>query len=412
MCEMKQVCVLIVDDDSALLQALPQALALRLKDVQVDTCDSAFAAIECISVNDYDAIISDIKMPGMDGLALLAKIQELRPDTPTLLITGHGDHELAIKALRGGAYDFIQKPIDRDYFVAALQRAIQTHQLRIQVQEQQRALEQHNRSLEQVVQERTRELIAANAVKDEFISMASHELKTPLSSLKGMTQLLHRRLQRAGSKEVANLANMENAIRRMEMLVNDLLSTSFIEMGKFALYKKTCDLGELCRSLVDEFVLGTNPPPAIEVDIPAEPIMVDLDSNRIGQVVMNLLSNARKYSPPDSLIGITLTKNAGFCVISVRDSGIGIAPERLPHIFDRFYRVPNIEVLRGSSVGLGLGLYISKEIVERHSGHIEVASEAGKGSIFSIFLPSLVDTTEYALRAQLARQINSDMKSN
>ncbi len=397
---MKQVCVLIVDDDSALLQALPQALALRLKDVQVDTCDSAFSAIECIRANDYDAIISDIKMPGMDGLALLAKVRELRPDIPTLLITGHGDHELAIKALRGGAYDFIQKPIDRDYFVAALRRAIQTHQLRVQVQEQQRALEQYNRSLEQAVQERTRELIAANAVKDEFISMASHELKTPLSSLKGMTQLLHRRLQRMGSKEVANLANMENAIRRMEMLVNDLLSTSFIDMGKLALTKQNCDLGELCRGLVEEFIMGTNPSPDVEVDVPAEPVMIELDSNRIGQVVMNLLSNARKYSPPASLITVSLTKSADSCVIAVRDNGVGIAPERLPHIFDRFYRVPNIEVLRGSSVGLGLGLYISKQIVERHGGHIEVASEEGKGSVFSIFLPCVVNVTEYALRAQ------------
>src|SRR5262249_33425060 len=151
----------------------------------------------------YDAIVSDIKMPGMDGLALLAKIRELHQNTPTLLITGHGDHNLAIQALRGGAYDFIQKPIDRDYFVAALHRAIQTHQLRLQVLEQQHTLEQYAKSLEMKVQERTHELMEANAAKDEFISMASHELKTPLSSLKGMAQLLHRRLIRTESPEVA-----------------------------------------------------------------------------------------------------------------------------------------------------------------------------------------------------------------
>src|SRR2546421_10634486 len=143
--------ILIVDDDTALLEALPQALYLRLDGVKVDTCDSAQAAIEQIGEYEYAAIVSDIKMPGMDGLALLAKIQELRPDTPTLLITGHGEHDLAVQALRGGAYDFIQKPIDRDCVVATLHRAIQTRQMRRQLAVQQRALEQYARSLEETV---------------------------------------------------------------------------------------------------------------------------------------------------------------------------------------------------------------------------------------------------------------------
>src|SRR5260370_1607269 len=168
--------VLIVDDDPALLQALPQALSLRIKDICLDTADSALEALKLIMVNDYDAIVSDIKMPGMDGLTLLTKIQELRPATPTLLITGHGEHDLAVQALRGGAYDFIQNPIDRDYLIAALQRAIQTHQLRRQVVEQQLALELHARSLERMVQKRTQELVEANAMKDKFLSMVSHEL--------------------------------------------------------------------------------------------------------------------------------------------------------------------------------------------------------------------------------------------
>src|SRR5258708_23568238 len=121
--------ILIVDDDPALLQALPHTLALRISGVQADTSDSALAALELIQAQDYDVIVSDIKMPGMDGLTLLSRIQELRPGTPTLLITGHGEDELAIQALRGGAYDFIQNPIDRDYVVGSLRRAIQTHQM-------------------------------------------------------------------------------------------------------------------------------------------------------------------------------------------------------------------------------------------------------------------------------------------
>src|SRR6266478_3159269 len=223
-----QPCILIVDDDAALLEALPQALSLRIPGVQVVTSDSTLEALERIQKYDYDVIVSDIKMPGMDGLALLARIKELRPETPALLITGHGEHELAVQALRGGAYDFIQKPIDRDYVVAALYRAIQTHQLRRQLREHQRALELHAQSLERVVQHRTQELVQANAAKDKFLSMVSHELKTPLTSLRMRTQHLRQHREQAESDDIVSLGleDMERSISRLEVLINDLLDAS------------------------------------------------------------------------------------------------------------------------------------------------------------------------------------------
>lgn len=149
--QMDALHILIVDDDPVLLQALPQTVSLRIPQARVDTSNSAQGALEQIQKYPYDTIVSDIKMPGMDGLQLLARLRELRPGTPMLLITGHGEHDLAIQALRGGAYDYILKPIDRDYFVAALRRALQTQQLQHQVAEQQQALELHSRLLEGLV---------------------------------------------------------------------------------------------------------------------------------------------------------------------------------------------------------------------------------------------------------------------
>ena len=142
--------ILLVDDDKALLDALPEALRLRMNGIEIDTSETAIEALERIRETDYDAIVSDIKMPGMDGLALLHEIRELRPTTPTLMITGHGERDLAVQALRGGAYDFVQKPIDRDYFVASLERAIQLRRLDREVEQQRLALERHARVLENV----------------------------------------------------------------------------------------------------------------------------------------------------------------------------------------------------------------------------------------------------------------------
>jgi PAS domain S-box-containing protein len=145
-----EIRVLIVDDDQALLEALPEAIHLRMNGLEIDTCDSATDALERLREIDYDAIVTDIKMPGMDGLALLEAIQETRPRTPTLMITGHGEQDLAVQALRGGAYDYIAKPIDRDYFVASLSRAVQLKSLDRQIEKQRVALERHARVLEHV----------------------------------------------------------------------------------------------------------------------------------------------------------------------------------------------------------------------------------------------------------------------
>lgn len=141
--------ILLVDDDAALLQALPHMVSLRIHGVKVDTASSALEALERIQAYDYDVIVSDIKLPGMDGLELLTSIRSLRPHTPTILITGYIDQSLLIEAMKNGAYDFIQKPIDRVYFVAALHRAIQTRQLQRRLQEQQQLLASYTRILQQ-----------------------------------------------------------------------------------------------------------------------------------------------------------------------------------------------------------------------------------------------------------------------
>lgn len=205
--------VLIVDDDPALLHALPETVRTRMHDVLVETTDTARDALRRIAQTDYDAIITDLKMPGMDGLALLNEIRSLRPLTPTLLITGHGEHDLAVQALRGGAYDFIQKPIDRDYFLASLSRAVQVYQLRRQVEEQRLALARHAEDLELQVDMRTRELLAANAAKDAALSRAQEEIAQRAQAEEAL-QKLNEQLEQRVVERTKELTKLNAALVR------------------------------------------------------------------------------------------------------------------------------------------------------------------------------------------------------
>src|SRR5579872_2656551 len=376
--------ILIVDDDTVLLTALTEMLNIHMSDVLVHTAESAPAAIERIMETDYDAIVTDIKMPGMDGLTLLERIRALRPDTPTLLITGHGAHDLAIQALRGGAYDYIQKPFDRDYFVASLKRALQMRQLNRLVEEQRHSLERYANSLEQMVQERTQTLVEANRVKDEFLSTASHELRNPLISLRLYMQLTALALERAGVTLPQHWERIGHALTRLEALVNDLVDAVRITSGKLALRRERFDVRVLCAQVASDQEASKGR--TITVNVSAEPLDIEGDMDRLGQVLTNLLANAIQYSPPSRPVVLSARRSDNEVLISVEDQGLGIPAEHLPHIFERFYQVPGVPVEPGPRVGLGLGLFICREIVERHGGRILAESTLRQGSRFTVAL--------------------------
>jgi two-component system nitrogen regulation response regulator GlnG len=188
---MSEGAVLIVDDDPVLLEALPEALRIRMNGVTVETVDSAAAALARIADRDYDVIVTDIRMPGMGGLELLTEIRIRCPDTPTLIITGHGETDLVVHALRGGACDFIPKPIDREYFVASLRRAMRMRELSRRAKQEHLALERHVTELETLVEDR------ANRLRER-----KKGVESPLSWIEGSTGRMEKVVQQI--RQVAN----------------------------------------------------------------------------------------------------------------------------------------------------------------------------------------------------------------
>jgi signal transduction histidine kinase len=380
--------VLIVDDDLALLRALPEALRLRMSELNVDTCDSAHAALSLIALVDYDAIVTDLKLPGMDGLALLAEIKALRPQTPALLITGHGEHDLAVKALRGGAYDFIQKPIEREYFVAALSRAVQLRQLRRRLEEQQATLEQHAVDLERTVEARTHELREANRIKDEFLAVMSHELRTPLNSILGWAHMVRTgALDEPTAKRA--LLTIERNTKLLGEMIEDLLDVSRIMTGKLLLDVRPIDLCPVIEAAVEAVRPATD-----AKNIRFETVLdhsvgaISGDANRLQQVVWNLLSNAIKFTPNFGRVEVRLARVGSAASITVNDSGEGIGGEFLPFVFDRFRQADS--TFSRQHGGLGIGLAIVRHLVEMHGGFVSADSPGkGKGSTFTVSFPLL-----------------------
>ncbi|TDS12367.1 CheR family methyltransferase [Sphingobacterium paludis] len=234
------------------------------------------------------------------------------------------------------------------------------------------------------LQKQISEKIKLERQKNDFISMASHELKTPVTSIKGYTQALQRRFSKAGNTEAETfLIKMDNQINKLTSLIGDLLDATKVTAGQLQYNIEDFDFNELIQEITEE-MQQTSRKHQIKLTLDSN-VLVSGDRNRIGQVVTNLLSNAIKYSPKANEVLIHTKVSARQVTVTVEDHGIGISQKNQQNVFEQFFRAS------GSSdntfAGLGLGLFIASEIIKRHSGEISVSSEEGKGSSFTITLP-------------------------
>jgi PAS domain S-box-containing protein len=220
--------------------------------------------------------------------------------------------------------------------------------------------------------------------KDDFIGIASHELKTPVTSIKAYTQVLERMLRKKGEeKEALMIGKMDAQINRLTSLIGDLLDVTKINSGKLQFNDRAFDFNELVSECVEELQRTTEKHQLMEELLPNGVVFADRE--RIGQVITNLITNAIKYSPDASQLIISTELSGQEVILGVQDFGIGIAKDKLNNVFDQFYRVSGD--MQHTFPGLGLGLYISAEIIKREHGRIWVESEQGKGSTFYFALP-------------------------
>jgi len=363
--------VLVVDDEASVATTIKAILELDGHQVVAET--KGEAAIRQLREREFDVVLTDLRLEDIDGLEVLREVQRRWPDTSAIMLTGYASLESAVAALRSGAYDYLIKPSDVDELRATVGRAIERRRLR----------------------QRLVELEQLDRLKTQFLSMASHELRTPLTAVSGFLQIARRRISKlAGnvdpgwvkdeaSRTVDTLSMADRQAKKLARLIDELLDVSRLQQGRVELRLTEVDLGEVVREVAERMQLLSEAHD-VRVQIEGEPAIV-ADRDRIEQVLENLIGNAIKYSPDGGPVEIALNVRGGEARLSVSDQGIGIALPEIEKVFGLFYRSPDP---RADQVGgLGLGLYISREIVARHHGRLWAARNAGSGTTFHVRLP-------------------------
>jgi signal transduction histidine kinase len=364
--------------DAEVIQATLTKGGIEHTLLHVETRADFIAALERAP---FDLILADYVLPGFDGLAALEIARTLAPETPFLFVSGSLGEELATESLKQGATDYVLKQ-QLGRLVPCVQRALREAQ-------EHRALKQVEAERDQLLQREQAaraEAEAANRSKDEFLAVLSHELRTPLSPILGWAKLLRTGTMDATQTAKA-LATIEHNAYLQSELIEDLLDISRITQGRLTLNMGTVNLRTTIEAAA-EMVQMTAASKSIqlEVNLTSEVGQVPGDATRLQQVVWNLLSNAMKFTPQGGQVTVQLEQVDSSAQITVSDSGIGITPDFLPHVFDSFRQADSTTTRRFG--GLGIGLAIVRHLVELHDGTVAVASPGrGFGATFTIKLP-------------------------
>ncbi|WP_316840927.1 hybrid sensor histidine kinase/response regulator [Pedobacter gandavensis] len=365
--------ILIVDDTPENLISLKKVLEKH--NFEVDTASSGEEALKKVLKNEYVLIILDVQMPGMDGFEVAEAISGYSKAKETAIIflsAANTETKFITKGYSSGGLDYITKPVDMGILLLKVKTFYRIY-------EQSRKLIEIQKALLDEIEFRKQ----AERKKDEFISIASHELKTPLTSVKGYVQLLDRSIDKGDVPTLKkHLAKAQVQLEKLNELITDLLDISKIESGKLKFNKQPFIIDDLLDSVI-EIIHQSNPEfKLLKTGFVSREICGD--EMRIEQVVINFLTNAIKYSPGTSEVHIHVEERGNNIYLGVRDFGIGIDKELQKNVFEKFYRVEETAI---HFQGLGIGLYISAEIIRRHGGEVGVKSIPGEGSEFYFSIP-------------------------
>jgi signal transduction histidine kinase len=331
---------------------------------------------------------------GMRQLQAALARQPAWSDLPIVVLTnGSANSNISAYALENlGNVMLLDRPVHIATLVSTVRTALRARMRQYQIREYLREREQSSLERERLYaaeQHARAQAEVALRTRDEFLSIAAHELKTPLTTLMGNIELIQRRARREGGlseRDARAIGVAMQQARRLKQMIDSLLDLSRLELGQLSIEPTPLDLGRMVLRVVGEVQPGLLQH-SIICHTPATPVMIDGDEVRLEQVLQNLLQNAVRYSPNGGKIEVIVAadERAALASLQVRDYGIGIAAEALAQLFERFYRVPDttIEHIHG----VGIGLYVVKEIVTLHGGTVDVASEAGVGSTFTVNLP-------------------------
>lgn len=357
--------IIIIDDEEVVLDSCTQIL--EGSDYEVAIAQRGQEGLALINQFHPDLVFLDLKMPGLSGMQVLEEILNIDPTIVTVVITGFATIDSAVEAMKRGAYDFLPKPFTPDEFRMMTRRGI----------------ERRNLLLETIRLRREKELLREN-----FSAIVSHELKSPLSAIQQNLFVLDHELKDIlNDSQKSRFDRMKERINDLVKLINSWLRVLSVDIGKI----RESFIPIHVQSLITKAVENVETH-AIRKDIQIKSTIdetmgpIEGDEISFVEAVGNILDNAVKYSYTGSKVNILARQLGDTIQISISDTGVGISEEDLTNIFNDFYRGKSTEQIEGSH---GIGLTISRRIIESHNGTLSVESEPGKGTTFTISIPTI-----------------------
>jgi len=371
--------LLVIDDEQGIREGCRRVL--RMTQHRVDTAENLASALDLIGRYGYDLALIDVMMPDGNGLDLIRSLHECDPEAICIVITGFATVEIAVQAVKQGAYDFISKPFSSDQLLLAVNQGLERRRLHRQAAELESC-----RLRADSLQKAKAELEKLEQIKSQFMLTVAHEMRAPVAAIQSYLNLVL-----GGYVPEADLKpTLWRAQRRLQELLHliaDLLELARLKQAQEAALAPLAPqpIADSLEEVVELFrEQAEQKRQRLEVSILAHPTIV-ASPNHLRQIWTNLISNAIKYTPPGGEITVKLDADQAQLTGVVQDTGMGIAESDLPRLFEEFFRTDQAKA--SGEIGTGLGLPIVKQVIESYQGHIEVASRPGAGTSITFVLP-------------------------